>query len=334
MILAGDLGATKTHLAVFSPEKGPRHKLAEEKFQSRDFSSLEDLIHSFLDQVGYTIEVACFGVAGPVVNGEASITNLSWQLSEDTLAKKLHMKTVTLLNDLVAAATAVPVLEDSDFAVLNQGTTQHGGTIGVIAPGTGLGEGYLIWNGAAYQPYPSEGGHTDFAPTNKLEAELLRYLWKSYDHISYERLASGIGLPNIYAFLKETSYAESPSWLEKQLQEAEDQTPVLVNAALQKEDPPAICRKTLEMFISILGAEAGNLALKVLATGGIYLGGGIPPRILSALHDGTFMQSFTAKGRFLPFMENIPVRIILHPETALFGASIRGLEEWQKRSKH
>jgi len=332
MILAGDLGATKTHLAIISQDQGPRIKLAEDKLTSRDFASLEELVLSFTKRVDLPVAVACFGVAGPVVGGSASITNLSWKLSEKSLASKLQLKSVVLLNDLVAAATAVPELEDNDISVINEGEIQEGGTIGIIAPGTGLGEGYLTWDGTAYHPSPSEGGHTDFGPMNKLEAELLRFLWKTYDHVSYERLISGIGLPNIYTFLKESDFAESPSWLEQKIKEAKDPTPVIVNAALQEENPPAICQKTLDMFISILGAEAGNLALKVLATGGIYLGGGIPPRILGALHNGTFMKSFTAKGRFQSLMERIPVRVILHPETALLGASIRGLEEWQNLS--
>jgi len=330
MILAGDLGATKTHLALFSPETGVRTRIQEVKMPSRDYPSLADLVRVFLDQTDHPVQAACFGVAGPVVDGKASITNLSWEISETELAEELELQSVTLLNDLVATATAVPALLPQDLETLNEGSSSDG-TIGVIAPGTGLGEGYLVWDGTAYTAYPSEGGHTDFAPTSELEMELLHFLWKNHDHVSYERLASGIGLPNIHAFLKARGHAESPAWLEDQLAHAEDPTPVLVNAALQAVDPPAICTMMLDMFISILGAEAGNLALKVMATGGLYIGGGIPPRILPMLQEKTFMKAFTAKGRFESLLENIPVHVIRHPEPALLGAALRALQDMQSQ---
>jgi glucokinase len=329
MILAGDVGATKTHLAVISPEQGPRKKLMEEKLPSREYASLEALLKDFMSRAAFPITSACLGVAGPVIDGTAWITNLAWEPSEQELADTLGLQTVAFLNDLVAAATAVPHLEATDVEVLNEGKAVHGGTIGVIAPGTGLGQGYLTWNGHRYLPFPSEGGHTDFAPTSQLEIELLQYLWKTYDHVSYERFASGIGLPNIFSFLRDNRFAETPAWLEKQLEDAGDPTPVIVNAALLEVDPPEICVRTLEIFTSILGAECGNLAVKLLSSGGLYLGGGIPPRILPSLKSGPFMQSFLAKGRLKPFLENVPVRVILHPETALLGAAIHGLEQAQ-----
>ncbi len=329
MILAGDVGATKTHLAVISPEQGPRTKLVEEKLPSQDYESLEALLKDFMNRTGLPITSGCLGVAGPVLDGTARITNLAWEPSEQELAHALGLQKVTFLNDLVAAATAVPHLEKTDVEVLNEGRAAHGGTIGVIAPGTGLGQGFLTWDGRRYLPFPSEGGHTDFAPTSQLEIELLQYLWNEYDHVSYERFASGIGLPNIYAFLRDNRFAKTPDWLKKQLEDAGDPTPVIVNAALREEDPPEICVKTLDLFISILGAECGNLAVKLLCSGGLYLGGGIPPRILPSLRSGPFMQSFLAKGRLKPFLENVPVRVIIHPETALLGAAIHGLEEAQ-----
>jgi len=277
MILAGDVGATKTHLAVISPEQGPRTKLVEEKLPSQDYESLEALLKDFMNRTGLPITSGCLGVAGPVLDGTARITNLAWEPSEQELAHALGLQKVTL--------------EKTDVEVLNEGRAAHGGTIGVIAPGTGLGQGFLTWDGRRYLPFPSEGGHTDFAPTSQLEIELLQYLWNEYDHVSYERFASGIGLPNIYAFLRDNRFAKTPDWLKKQLEDAGDPTPVIVNAALREEDPPEICVKTLDLFISILGAECGNLAVKLLCSGGLYLGGGIPPRILPSLRSGPFIAA-------------------------------------------
>lgn len=330
MLLAGDIGGTKAHLAVVSADLGPREILMEEKLPSRSFDSLEALVKSFTDRVKYPLTAACFGVAGPITDGSAAITNLGWYPSEDSLKEALKIDSVTLLNDLVATAAAIPELDAEDVVVINEGEETPEGPIGVIAPGTGLGEAFLIWNGSCYTAFPSEGGHTDFPPLNPLETELLGHLWKTYKHVSSERLASGLGIPNIFNFLKVNGTAASPEWLEKELEQADDPTPVIVNAAMA-EDPPQICATTLEIFISILGAEAGNLAITLLSSGGIYLGGGIPPRILPALRSGSFMGSFLAKGRLRSFLEKVPVRVITHPETALLGASIHGLEKLAKK---
>jgi glucokinase len=326
VLLAGDIGGTKTNLAIFSPEAGPRLPLAEETFPSGHYPSLEALASEFLAQVDLKPERASFGVAGPVVAGQATITNLPWVMSEAQLQKELGLVSVRLLNDLTAIAQAVPWLESDDLYTLNKGQAAPGGAIAIIAPGTGLGEGFLIWDGSRYRAQASEGGHTDFAPTNSLEVDLLRYILDRFGHVSYERVCSGQGLSNIYAFLKEGGYAEEPAWLAEQLAEADDPNPVIVEAALDSQRRCELCVATLETFASILGTEAGNMALKVLATGGVYLGGGIPPRILPALEDRRFLEEFQAKGRMSDLMVHIPVHVILNPKVALMGAACHGLD--------
>jgi glucokinase len=230
---------------------------------------------------------------------------------------------VNLLNDLEAVAYGIPHLEPDDLATLIQGEPQVEGTIGVIAPGTGLGEGFLVWVGGRYKPYPSEGGHANFGPGNHLEHELLNYLWPRFEHVSFERVCSGLGMINLYSFLREEIGLPEPDWLKEMLSKVTDPTPVIVQAALK--DEAEICTKTLELFVSILGSEAGNLALKVFATGGIYLGGGIPPRILPYLEGENFRQAFVDKGRFAEMLTRVPVYVILHRQAGLFGAACHGL---------
>jgi glucokinase len=326
MLLAGDIGGTKTNLGIYSTDKGPREPLFEGTFPSGQYASLEDLISEFLSQVSIKIDRASFGVAGPVVSGRTRITNLPWVIEEDQLIRSLHLKSVRLFNDLEAIAYGVNLLEKEDLHTLNKGVSTPRGTLAVIAPGTGLGEAFLMWDGKRHRAHPSEGGHSDFGPNSMLEIDLLRYLREKMEHVSYERICSGQGLPNIYAYLKETGHAEEQGWLAKQLSLADDPTPLIVNAALNPERKCELCRTTLEIFISALGAEAGNLALTVMATGGIYLGGGIPPRIISLLNDGLFMESFTNKGRFSALVSRMPVHVILNPKTALIGAAFYGLE--------
>lgn len=325
MLLAGDIGGTKTKLAIFSPETGPQVPLAEAAFLSTHYPSLEAIVREFLAEVDLKPERASFGVAGPVVAGQATITNLPWVMNETQLEATLGLSPVHLLNDLSAIAHGVLWLESDQIHTLNQGLAVPGGAIAVIAPGTGLGEAFLTWDGSRYLAHASEGGHTDFAPTNSFEVGLLRYLQKRFEHVSYERVCSGRGIPNIYAYLKEIGYAEEPGWLAEQLAGAEDPTPVIVSAALDDERPCQLAIATLDAFVSILGTEAGNMALKVLATGGIYLGGGIPPRILTALESERFMQAFQRKGRLSNLLSRVPVRVILNPEVALLGAACFGL---------
>jgi glucokinase len=326
MLLAGDIGGTKANLAVFSAETGWRVPHAQATFPSANYPSLEAFVQEFLAQHDFSVDHASFGVAGPVVAGRATITNLPWVMEESQLQQALHIPSVRLLNDLDAIALTVPFLQSQDLHTLNEGQPISGGAIAIIAPGTGLGEAFLSWDGSHYQAHSTEGGHADFAPTNSFEIELLRYLMTRFPHVSFERVCSGKGLPNIYAFLKNTGYAEEPPWLAEQLSATRDQTPIIINNALDKEKACELCVATLNAFVSILGAEAGNLALKVLATGGLYLGGGIPLRILSYLNGERFMQAFTHKGRFTQMLARIPVHVILNPDVALLGAARHGFE--------
>lgn len=333
VLLAGDIGGTKTNLALFSRERGPYTPLTKETFPSGHYPSLEALAKEFLGSVNTRIDRASFGVAGPVVEGRARITNLPWEMEEERLSAALSVPSVSLLNDLEAIAHAVPSLHGNDIHTLNPGTPVNHGAIGVIAPGTGLGEAFLAWDGSRYRVHASEGGHSDFAPINDLQVEMLRFLLARGDglepasrHVSYERVCSGKGMPNIYTFLRETGRYPEPPWLTERLAESFDPSPVITQAALSAEEGNEICRATLEIFVAILGAEAGNLALKLMANGGIYIGGGIPPRILHILDDGHFMRAFLAKGRLAGILRNIPVHVILNPEVALFGAACHGLE--------
>lgn len=325
-LLAGDIGGTKTTLAIFSSARGYHTPLVEKTFPSVQYDSLEEIIRHFRATVDIPASRACFGVAGPVVAGKATITNLSWRMSETALAATCGLTRVFLLNDLVAIANAIPVLNADDTLTLNAGERVSGGAIAVIAPGTGLGEAYLTWNGTTYHAYASEGGHTDFAPTNDEEMALLRYLRRKFRRVSYERVCSGIGLPNIYAFLKETGVAPEPAWLAERIATADDPNPIIVQTALEQPDDCPLCAKTLALFVSILGAEAGNLALKVLAAGGVYLGGGIPPRILPLLQTEIFRTAFCNKGRFSEMLSTFPVHVILNPKAALYGAARYGFE--------
>lgn len=321
MLLAGDIGATKTNLALFSPEKG-LIPLAQATFQSSNYPSLRDVASEFLANEGASIDTATFGVAGPVVSGKAEATNLPWVISEAALQEALGASAVKLLNDLEAMAYGVPNLPAEDLFPLNDTSPGRGSKV-VIAPGTGLGEAVLCEQNGRYHVIPSEGGHVDFAPTNLLEIRLLRYLMGKFGHVSYERVCSGKGLPNIYVFLKKQRFAPELPEMKKVLRKATDPTPIIVQKAMAGECELSIA--TLNTFVSILGSEASNLALKVMATGGVYLGGGIPPKILPKLRDGTFMAAFVNKGRFADMLAQIPVYVILNDNTALFGAACYGL---------
>ncbi len=328
MLLAGDIGGTKTVLGIFSADSGPRRPLVEKAYPSADYASLEEIALSFLGEVRLPIETAVFGVAGPVIQGRASITNLPWVIDEDHLAQTLRVRRACLINDLDAIANAVPHLADEDIRTLIPGVSVPGGAIAVIAPGTGLGEGYLTWDGARYRSHPSEGGHASFAPIDDLQLDMLRYLLGKLDHVSFERVCSGIGIPNIYDYLRASGAGEEPAWLTEQLSVATDPTPVIVTAGLDAMRPCPLCQLTLDVFVTILGAEAGNLALKVLATGGVFIGGGIPPRILMRLvNNERFVDAFREKGRFESVLSQVPVHVIVHPRSALVGAAVRGFVE-------
>jgi glucokinase len=324
--LAGDVGGTKTALAIIDSELGPRNFLEKAIYPSADYPSLDALVAKFLKGKKWQLARASIDVAGPVVNGRCQTTNLPWVIEEKSLSKELGIP-VRLVNDLDAIAYAIPLLEAGDLETLNPGVPVKHGALAVVAPGTGLGEAFLEWNGTDYRPYPSEGGHTDFAPSGQMQLKLLIYLMDRFGHVSYERICSGIGLPNLYAFFKDNGICSEPDWLREQIAAAPDPAPVISQAAL--DDKAEIAVATLDLFVSILGSEAGNLALKVLATGGIYLGGGIPPRIIPFLKKAEFFHSVQNKGRFSSLLANIPIHIILNPEAALIGAARHGLEHGQ-----
>ncbi|NLF11071.1 MAG: glucokinase [Anaerolineaceae bacterium] len=322
MLLAGDVGGTKTNLALYSTD-GDLVPEVQKTFASASYPSLEAVAKEFLVETGATVERAVVGVAGPVVEGKCAATNLPWTMNEEVLKRELGLVEARLLNDLEATAYGVPHLEAEDLFVLNDAPARSG-TKAVIAPGTGLGEAILFFKDGRYHVLPSEGGHVDFGPNSLFEIELLRYLMGKFAHVSYERVCSGLGLPFIYEYLRDNRYAPEVPGVAQALREAEDSTPVLVRAAMSGECE--LCIAALNTFVSVLGAEAGNLALKVMATGGIYVGGGIPPRILPKLRDGTFMAAFVNKGRFADTLSHVPVYVVLNPKTALLGAAWYGFD--------
>jgi glucokinase len=317
-IIAGDIGGTKTNMGFFlKGKKRPVPKVIE-TFSSRTAPNLEHIIRKILEIHPVSVTHACFGIAGPVVNGKSKATNLPWKVSEDRIKKQFNFHHVKLVNDLTAIAMSIPLLRKDEFFSLNQAVTKKGRNIALIAPGTGLGQAMLISDSDQYLPVPSEGGHADFAPNAETEVVLWRYLYRRYGHVSIERVLSGSGLVNIHGWLIDSGRANEPVWLKQKLKE-EDPARVITEAALANKDPG--CVGALNMFVSILGAAAGNLALTGVTTGGVYLGGGIPPRILSKLREGIFMKAFTAKGRFKDFLEKIPVKVILNDKAALIGAA-------------
>lgn len=318
--LAGDIGGTKTLLALYTREGGLHAPVVQQSFPSSQYDSLDDVVRAFLTQTGATVDAAAFGVAGPVINGAARVTNLTWRMSEAGLLHSSGARAVKLLNDLESIANAIPALAPEDVVMLNDVEPTERGAIGVVAPGTGLGEAFLVAENGGYRAHPSEGGHCDFAPNTDLEIDMLRYLLPVFDgHVSYERVCSGIGIPNIYNFMKWSGYAELPE-IEHELASAKDPTPVIMSHAMSDAPSPR-CKATLDMFCSVLAAQAGNLALTVMATGGLYLGGGIPPRILPALQRGSFLQSFLNKGRLRSLMERVPLRVITNAQAGLLGAA-------------
>jgi glucokinase len=326
MLLTGDIGGTKTSLALYTLERGPRDAIAQETYPSGEHPSLEILVRKFLKETGYKPSFGTFGVPGPVVEGRSQVTNLPWVVEEVKLRDALQFKTVALLNDLEAIANAIPVLEGDDLHVINKGKPVEGGSKGVVAPGTGLGEGFLVWDGKGYRSCRSEGGHATFAPMDERQIDLMRFLLGHHEHVSSERVCSGLGIPNIYDFLKQSGYAPESEWLAKKLEDVSDRTPIIMRAGGDDDSSCELCRETLRLFVSILGGEAGNLALKVMATGGMYLGGGIPPRIIPALERGDFMRAFCGKGRLGVVLEQMPVYVMMNPQCALLGSARYGLE--------
>lgn len=317
MILAGDVGGTKVHLALYEFINGNLTYTRDERYPAKDYSGLEEIVRIFL--AADTVTSACFGVPGPVRDGRLRLTNLPWTLDSRELAQNLKIDHVFLINDLEANGYGVAELKADQIYTLAEGDASQIGNRALIAAGTGLGEGILAWNGRIHVPMPSEGGHSDYAPRNEDEIDLLRYLKQKYNgRISFERVVSGMGLTNIYDFLRDVRGMEEPEWLAERLT-TEDPNAVITELALAAKSE--ICEKALDMFVAAYGAEAGNLALKVLSIGGLYIGGGIAPRILEKLKDGTFMRSFTDKGRLSQLLINMPVRVILESRAALLGAA-------------
>jgi glucokinase len=319
LVLAGDIGGTKTNLALFSVQGEKLRAERSRTFQSNDYSGLLPVVREFLAGTDHAIDSSCFGIAGPVVDGKVKTTNLPWMVDSGELSGALKLDPVALLNDLEAAAYGIFTLEEKEFFTLNQGTIHQSGNKALIAAGTGLGQAILYDDGHHFRPLASEGGHADFAPRNDLEIELLRYLIGRFGHVSYERVISGPGLLNIYGFLKETGKFEEPTWLAEKLLAAGDDSAVISQAALANE--AEICVKALDLFVSAYGAEAGNLALRAKSVRGLHVGGGIAPKILDKLKDGTFMRAFVDKGRYTDLVSAIPVKVVLNEETGLRGAA-------------
>jgi glucokinase len=317
-VLAGDIGGTKTNLGFFRQGKTRPVAKVIETYSSREAPNLESIIARFLNKHQVPVQSACFGIAGPVINGRCQTTNLPWYVAEDKIKKRFKWAHVSLINDLTATAHAIPLLSSRELFRLNKAKSRKGQNLALVAPGTGLGKALLIFRDGEYVPVPSEGGHIDFSPNNEAEIKLWRYLHKRFGHVSVERVLSGPGLVNIYHWLKETGRHRIPNWLARNMEKM-DPARAITEAALDGKHP--VCVAALNMFVSIFGAVAGNLALIAMTTGGVYLGGGIPPKILPKLKESMFMQAFTNKGRFSELLEEIPVRVILNEQAALLGAA-------------
>ncbi|MBN2720581.1 MAG: glucokinase [Proteobacteria bacterium] len=325
MILAGDIGATKTGLGLFSREGGPARPILQATFSSRGSSSLEEIALRFLKDAGaVTIKAASFGIAGPVRSGRVDATNLPWTLDAGSLGNALGVAKVRLMNDTQALAFGLSLLGSGDLKTLNAGSPEPLGVRAVLASGTGLGEAFLTCGEGRLTAHATEGGHADFAAADEEQIDLLRFLADRFGHVSWERACSGIGIENLAQFLFQTGKFDRPAWWERAGKNGSI-TPELINEAMEDPAPSALSLRALELFCAILGAEAGNMALSLMATGGVYLGGGLPPRILPFLEKGFFMKAFLAKGRMAGIAKEIPVHVVLNPETALLGAAVEGL---------
>jgi len=326
MILAGDVGGTKVHLALYDFTEGKLHAIRDKKFPAYEFRSLDAVVNEFLaaDETNLAVDgteilAACFGLPGPVRDGRLKLTNLPWTLDVRDLSRSLSIQHVFLINDLEANGYGIPELAPDKIFTLYAGDANAVGHRGLVSAGTGLGEALLIWDGKKHRPIPSEGGHCDFAPRSGREIALLEYLRTTLKaHVSFERVVSGLGIKNLYEFLRDVEKLDEPKWLRERM-EVEDPNVVIGECA--EDGSSSICFETMKLFVSAYGAEAGNVALKVLATGGIYLGGGIAPKRLKTLENGFFMQSFLDKGRLSPLLQSIPVHVILDDTCALLGAA-------------
>jgi len=311
MILAGDIGGTNARLAFFDVTDGRFRLVSASVFPSHEYSGLDQIVSKFVDSSNLRPDSACFGVAGPVRNGRVEASNLPWVIDSKRLADEL-------INDLEANAWGIAALAPQDLVALNQVKGTPMGNQAVISAGTGLGEAGMYWDGKRHHIFASEGGHSDFSPRNELEIDLFRYLSARYGHVSYERIISGPGLVNVFHFLRDTGRGTEPQWLTDEMSHA-DTAAAISRAALNGSCP--LCEQALDLFVSVYAAEAGNLALRLMAVGGVYLGGGIAPKMLPKLSGPLFMHAFAGKGRMQPLLETVPVRVITNDKAALIGAA-------------
>ncbi len=318
MILAGDIGGTHTRMAFFEQENGQLKMVLEKVYPSREHQGFDEIVSLFMSNQQLKIEAACFGIAGPVMNGRVSTPNLAWVVDALQLAKQLDMENVWLINDLHAHASGIDDLGKDDLIELNQ-MEPAVGNAALIAAGTGLGQAGLYWDGKQRHAFPCEGGHSDFAPRNDEEIALLQYLLKKFGRVSYERVVSGPGLKNIYEFLRDTGPEQEPAWLKDELQQSPDAAALI--SAHGVEGKAAICERAVDIFVSVYGAEAGNLALKLMALGGVFLSGGIAAKMLPKFKAPAFREAFISKGRLQPLMEKIPLRVIINDGVGLLGAA-------------
>jgi glucokinase len=321
MILAGDVGGTKVHLALYNFAGGKLVAVRDHKFPASQFASLDDVVKAFLTDAEEKKQIAAatFGCPGPVKDGRLKLTNLPWELDARLLVQSLGIEHIFLINDLEANGYGIPELAPESLFTLHAGDADAIGHQGLIAAGTGLGQALLIWDGKTHRPIPSEGGHCDFAARNDREVALLNYLRRTLNgRVSFERVVSGLGIKNVYAFLRDVEKLDEPAWLKQRLA-TEDPNAVIGQCA--EDGSSSICFETMKVFTAAYGAETGNIALKVLATGGMFLGGGIAPKILKTLKNGAFTQAFLDKGRLSPLLQSIPVRVILDDTCALLGAA-------------
>lgn len=324
-ILAGDVGGTKTELAIFESTQ-PDVAQFEMHFVNREQTSFESMLQHFIQVAQQKVEHVCIAVAGTIINGHCAMPNLSWTLDEATIKKALLTENVKLINDLEATAYGVLGLPSDKFVVINEGVANPSGNLALIAAGTGLGEAILFkTSNGDYQVSASEGGHVDYAPHNALEIELLQYLWGKFGHASWERVVSGMGIATMYEFLTKINTSVEPAQVQSEIMSATDRGAAVFKAAQSGDSP--LSQQTIAMFVENYGAAAGNLALKALSTGGVYIGGGIAPKLLPYFTNSAFMQAFVDKGRFSPLMKNMPVKLVVEPKTALLGAASYAIKQ-------
>jgi glucokinase len=319
MILAGDIGGTRTLLAAFDVEGSKLTRVVQKAYPSQEHGGLGEIVASFVKTEGIPVHSACFGVAGPVRRGRSKISNLPWTIDSRELAQQLRLESVGLINDLEAYAYGVDAMESKDLVTLNPGLDDAEGNRAVISARTGLGVAGLYWDGFRHHPFACEGGHTDFAPRNDVEIELFRYVLKKHGHVSTERILSGPGIKTIYEFLRDTKKAEEPGWLKEQMDKAPDSAALIAKTAQEKKAP--ICGQTMSIFVGVYGAKTGDCALNFMSTGGIFICGIIAARNLPRMQDPAFMEAFLCKGRMRGLLEEMPVKVVLNDDCGLMGAA-------------